>query len=101
MAENVNETYRGYQLVIEAAPHENGAVTLRRTIARRLGQRLLVEHEHNETALHPASGTVSLTVTALRDAREAVDRLLGGWHSHYTHGANVFAGDGCASVWQE
>lgn len=86
MAEKVNETYRGYQLVIEVAPHENGAVTLRRKISRRLGHRLLVEHENNETALHPASGTVSLTVTALRDAREAVDRLLGGWHSDYTHG---------------
>lgn len=100
MAEKISEMYRGYQLVIEAVPHENGGVTLRRRITRRLGQRLIVNHDYSETRSHPASGTGKAMTAALRDAREAVDRLLGGWHSVYAQSAHVFAGIGWTRVQQ-
>jgi len=94
MTQKISEMYRGYQLLIEVAPHENRGVTLRRRIARQLGERLVVDQEHSETASHPASETGKAIAAALRDAREAVDRLLGGWHTAYAQKTEVFGGNG-------
>jgi hypothetical protein len=94
MTQQISDMYRGYQLVIEAAPHEARGVTLRRRITRQLGERLIVDQQHSESASYPASETVNAMAAALRDAREAVDRLLGGWHTAYVQTEEVFAGNG-------
>jgi len=86
MAQQLSETYRGFHVLIEAVPHDGHGhgVRLRRTITRQLGGRLMAVRERDGTGFsHVASSSDSLA-DALRDAREAIDRLLGGWHPSYT-----------------
>ncbi|MGE8508963.1 MAG: DNA-binding protein [Paraburkholderia terricola] len=84
MAQQLSETYRGFHVLIEAVPHDSHGVRLRRTITRQLGGRLMAVRERGGTGFsHLASSSESLA-DALRDAREAIDRLLGGWHPSYT-----------------
>ena len=87
MTHRLSETYRGCHVLIEAVSDDGHGMRLHRTITRQLGARLVVVEEHSGPCL-AASALVNEAMTdALRDARETVNRLLGGWHPVYTQSA--------------
>jgi hypothetical protein len=84
MAQRLSETYRGFHVVIEVVADDASNARLHRTITRQLGERLIAVQEHSETRTLAAPISSSALADALRDAREAVNTLLGGWHPAYT-----------------
>jgi hypothetical protein len=83
MTHEHSETYRGYRIRIEGVPEDSHGVKIRRTLARQLGERHAARYEHEEPSVCPADAVEDALANAIRDAREAVDRLLGGWHPSY------------------
>jgi len=78
------EMYRGFQIRVEGVPDDGRSVQFRRRITRRLGERYAVDYAHTEPVSHPACAAQEAFADAIRDAREAVDRLLGGWHDAHS-----------------
>ncbi|SDH94864.1 hypothetical protein SAMN05216466_11547 [Paraburkholderia phenazinium] len=83
MAHEHSETYRGFRIRVEGISEDDHSVQIRRTLARQLGERYAARYEHEARGVHPANAVESAFADAIRDARETVDRLLGGWHPAY------------------
>jgi hypothetical protein len=85
------ETYRGYRIEVEQIV-DAGGVSVRRTLSRRLGERYAAVSCHASPAgddsrlPQPARAARRSFDDAIQEAREAVDRLLGGWHPAYAAG---------------
>ena len=87
MTQRLCESYRGFDLLIEAVDTvcaDGRHVRVHRTITRQLGERTLSVATRGETTPCSARLSQQALADALRDAREAVDRLLGGWHPAYS-----------------
>lgn len=90
MTQRLSETYRGFDLLIEALPADDmQRIRLQRTITRKLGERMLTVDTRCDTTAYSTDTSHELLTNALRDAREAVDRLLGGWHPAYAHAQSL------------
>jgi hypothetical protein len=90
MTQRLSETYRGFDLLIEALPADDAQhIRVQRTITRKLGERMLTVDTRCETTEYSTATSHELLTNALRDAREAVDRLLGGWHPAYAHAQSL------------
>jgi len=86
MTQPLSEIYRGFDLLIEALPADDAQrIRVKRTITRKLGERMLTVDTRCDTTAYSTDTSHELLTNALRDAREAVDRLLGGWHPAYAH----------------
>lgn len=83
MTHEHSETYRGYRIRVEGVPGDGHGLKIRRTLARQLGDHHAARYEHEAPGVHLADALDDAFADAIRDAREAVDRLLGGWHSAY------------------
>ncbi|CAB3730006.1 DNA-binding protein [Paraburkholderia rhynchosiae] len=81
-SETLSDTYRGFHVLIETVSDDGQSLRVQRTITRQLGERVLTVDARCETCIAPQFARETLA-DALRDAREAVDRLLGGWHPAY------------------
>jgi len=86
MAQAHNETYRGFQIEVEAVADDGRSLRVRRQITRQLGERYTARYEHTDAGSRPASEAEDALSQAIRDARETVNRLLGGWHEAYAQG---------------
>ena len=87
MTQLLFESYRCFDLLIEADETvcaDGRHVRVHRTITRQLGERTLSVATRGETTPCSARPSQQALADALRDAREAVDRLLGGWHPAYS-----------------
>jgi uncharacterized protein (DUF2249 family) len=84
MAQRHSETYRGFHILVENVSDDGRSVRLRRKLTRQLGERYAVNYEHQGPAWHLAFGAETAFADAIREAREAVDTLLGGWHPAYS-----------------
>jgi len=90
MTQRLSETYRGFDLLIEALPADDEQrIRVQRTITRKLGERMLTVDTRCDTTAYSTATSHELLTNALRDAREAVDRLLGGWHSAYAQAQSL------------
>jgi hypothetical protein len=84
MAQAHSETYRGFQIQVEAISDDARGLQFRRQITRQLGEHYTVRYERTDFGWHPAGEAEDALLEAIRDAREAVSRLLGGWHEAYS-----------------
>lgn len=83
MAREHSETYRGFRIQLKGVSNDGYSVKIRRTLARQLGERYAARYESEALTAHPKNAAEDTFAEAIRDAREAIDRLLGGWHPAY------------------
>ena len=83
MAQAHSETYRGFQIQVEAISDDARGLQFRRQITRQLGEHYTARYERTDFGWHPTSEAEDALLQAIRDTREAVNRLLGGWHEAY------------------
>jgi hypothetical protein len=73
-------------LTLVHSTERRGTIAMAQAHSETYRERYTARYEHTDAGSRPASEAEDALSQAIRDARETVNRLLGGWHEAYAQG---------------